>query len=134
MVKRLGVGNGAGKEMAMKLGHGVPMIRVKELDEVVRFYGEVLGFGCENQMEGWATMRRDEAEMMIALPNEHEPFEKTAFTGSFYFRMTGVDELWKELRDKAEVVYPLENFDYGMREFAIRDNNGYMLQFGEEIG
>ena len=38
------------------------------------------------------------------------------------------------MKDKAEVVYPIEDFDYGMREFAIRDNNGYLLQFGQEIG
>jgi len=31
------------------------------------------------------------------------------------------------------IVYPIENFYYGMREFAIRDNNGYILQFGQEI-
>jgi len=31
------------------------------------------------------------------------------------------------------VVYPLEDCAYGMREFAIRDNNGYILQFGQEI-
>jgi hypothetical protein len=24
----------------------------------------------------------------------------------------------------------MEEFHYGMREFAIDDNNGYMLQFG----
>jgi len=32
------------------------------------------------------------------------------------------------------VVYPIESFDYGMREFAIRDNNGYILQFGAYQG
>jgi hypothetical protein len=26
-----------------------------------------------------------------------------------------------------------EYFDYGMREFAIRDINGYILQFAQEI-
>lgn len=31
------------------------------------------------------------------------------------------------------VVYPIETFAYGMREFAIRDNNGYILQFGREV-
>jgi hypothetical protein len=30
-------------------------------------------------------------------------------------------------------AYPLKDFDYGMREFTIRDNNGYILQFGPEI-
>jgi len=38
------------------------------------------------------------------------------------------------LKDKVRVCYPLENFEYGMREFAIYDNNGYLLQFGQETG
>jgi uncharacterized glyoxalase superfamily protein PhnB len=70
---------------------------------------------------------------MITLPNAHEPFEKPALTGSLYFNSTNVDALWDQLKDRANVVYPLENFYYGMREFAIRDNNGYILQFGQEI-
>ncbi|HKD80926.1 MAG TPA: hypothetical protein VKH81_14610 [Candidatus Angelobacter sp.] len=44
-----------------------------------------------------------------------------------------MDALWDEIKDRANVVYPLESFYYGMREFAIRDNNGYILQFGQEI-
>jgi len=44
-----------------------------------------------------------------------------------------VDSLWEQIREKAAVVYPIEDFDYGMREFAIRDSNGYVLQFGHEI-
>jgi hypothetical protein len=44
-----------------------------------------------------------------------------------------LDSLWEKFRDKVVIVYPVEDFDYGMREFAIRDNNGYILQFGQEI-
>jgi len=29
-----------------------------------------------------------------------------------------------------EIAYPKEEFHCGMHEFAIDDNNGYMLQFG----
>jgi hypothetical protein len=35
---------------------------------------------------------------------------------------------------KAGACYPIEDFEYGRREFAIFDNNGYLLQFGQEIG
>jgi hypothetical protein len=41
-----------------------------------------------------------------------------------------VAALWAEVKDVAKIAYPLEVFDYGMSEFAIYDNNGYMLQFG----
>jgi len=44
-----------------------------------------------------------------------------------------VDAWWEYLKDKGTIVYPIENFDYGMREFAIRDNNGYILQVGSEV-
>ena len=71
---------------------------------------------------------------MLALPNTHEPFDRPAFTGSLYFNVDDVDELWQKLKDNSEVVYPIEDFDHGMREFAIRDSNGYCLQFGKEIG
>ena len=70
---------------------------------------------------------------MLSLPNDHIPFDKAIFTGSFYFNTEKVDGLWEQLKNKATVAYPLEDFKYGMREFAIQDNNGYLLQFGQEI-
>lgn len=69
---------------------------------------------------------------MVALPNEQEPFVKPGFTGSLYFHVDQVDELWDRLKSKARVCYPIEDFEHGMREFAVYDNNGYRLQFGRE--
>jgi uncharacterized glyoxalase superfamily protein PhnB len=117
----------------MKLNKLTPMLTVTNMDETIRFYRDVLGFECANRSEIWATLLNYDVEIMIALPNAHVPFEKPQFTGSFYFNPDDVDALWQRLKDKATVVYPIENFFYGMREFAIRDNNGYCLQFGSEI-
>jgi uncharacterized glyoxalase superfamily protein PhnB len=75
----------------------------------------------------------DQVEIMLAFPNKHMPFEKTGFTGSFYIDTEDVDELWNALKDVVKICYPIENFEYGMREFAIYDNNGYIPQFGHEI-
>jgi uncharacterized glyoxalase superfamily protein PhnB len=82
---------------------------------------------------GWASLKRDSVAIMLALPNEHIPFDKPAFTGSLYLYSDEVDVLWQQVKDKVKVCYPIENFEYGMREFAIYDNNGYLLQFGQEI-
>jgi uncharacterized glyoxalase superfamily protein PhnB len=117
----------------MKLEHVRPMLAVKSIDETLLFYRNLLGFECVSRTEGWAALRKDDVEFMISLPNAHEPFEKCVLTGSIYFNTSDVDELWESLREKASVVYPVESFFYGMREFAIRDNNGYILQFGQEI-
>jgi uncharacterized glyoxalase superfamily protein PhnB len=117
----------------MKLENVRLMLAVNNIDETVAFYRDLLGFECANRMDGWAALQRDDVEIMISLPNAHEPFEKPTLTGSLYFSTSDVDALWNQIKDKANVVYPLESFYYGMREFAIRDNNGYILQFGQEI-
>lgn len=109
------------------------MLWVTDLEATIAFYRDVLGFECVSQMEGWACLSRDGVEVMLSLPNQHEPFARPAFTGSFYFRTDQVDELWLHLQKRAPVVYPIENFPYGMREFAVRDNNGYILQFGQPM-
>jgi hypothetical protein len=44
-----------------------------------------------------------------------------------------VDAFWQLVKDRVKVCYPIEDFDYGMREFGIFDNNGYLLQFGRPL-
>ena len=118
----------------MKLEALTPTLWTDDIPKTIAFYRDVLGFHCASEMEGWACMERDGIEIMISSPNRHEPYEGPQFSGSFYFRCDDVDGWWKALKDKVTVVYPIEDFEYGMREFAIHDNNGYILQFGAEIG
>jgi uncharacterized glyoxalase superfamily protein PhnB len=112
-----------------------PLLRTKDLHATVAFYTTRLGFECDSlsDKDGWATLRRDSIELMVAAPNDHMPFAAPAFTGSFYFNVDNAATLWAMLKDTVEVCYPMEDFHYGMREFAIYDNNGYMLQFGSPL-
>src|SRR5262245_22792061 len=117
----------------MKLTRLTPMLTVTDMDETIQFYRDLLGFQCVSRSEGWAALHSGDVEIMIALPNAHLAFEGPSSTASFYFNTDDVDALWQQLRHKTTVVYPIENFFYGMREFAIRDNNGYLLHFGQPI-
>ena len=112
-----------------------PLLRTKDLHATITFWTERLGFSCEglSEEDGWASLRRDDVAVMIATPNAHRPFDRPAFTGSFYFNVDDAAAIWAELKDRVEVIYPLEEFHYGMREFAIQDNNGYLLQFGTPL-
>lgn len=113
----------------------VPTFWTDQLKETVDFYTNVLGFDCESMDldYGWANLNRDKVNVMFALPNDHVNFEQPSFTGSIYLHADDVESEWLRLQDKAEICYPLEKFDYGMWEFAVYDNNGYMIQFGQEI-
>lgn len=112
-----------------------PMLRTTDLDATIRFWTERLGFTCDgfSEADGWASLVRDRVRVMVATPNSHRPFTSAAFTGSFYFNVDDVATLWESLKDDVEIAYPMEDFHYGMREFAIYENNGYMLQFGTPL-
>ncbi len=112
-----------------------PVLYTKDVNETVAFYTDVLGFECIGYNEDWtwAAVTRDGIKIMLSYPNEHLPFEKPLFTGSFYINVEDVDTIWNELKDRTNICYPVETFDYGMREFAIYDNNGYLLQFGRPV-
>ncbi|HKV04739.1 MAG TPA: VOC family protein [Candidatus Acidoferrales bacterium] len=110
-----------------------PMLWVDDLNASVAFYREILGFECLNRTDGWASLQRDGVELMLSLPNQHEPYDRPVFSGSFYFRVDDATELWTRLKERVRVVYPMEDFEYGMREFAIRDLSGYILQFGQQL-
>lgn len=119
----------------MKLTGLRPILWTENLRETIDFYVRILNFTCDeaNEEWGWASLSKDDAAIMLAAPNAHTNYEKIGFTGSFYFNTDDVEGLWDHLRDKARICYEIDDFDWGMREFAIYDNNGYILQFGQEI-
>jgi uncharacterized glyoxalase superfamily protein PhnB len=111
------------------------MMWTEDLDTTIGFYTDTLGFTCREKNEdwGWASLGRDDVWIMLARPNEHAAYDKIGFTGSFYFTTDDVETLWADLKSKAKVCYDIETFPWGMREFAVYDNNGYLLQFGQEM-
>ena len=118
---------------SMKILDVTPMLTVEALEPSIAFYCETLGFECLASTGYWACLGSNGVEVMLALPNAHLPFDKPLMTGSLYFNTDDVDGWWERLKEKCPVEYPIENFDYGMREFAVRDNSGYLLQFGQRI-
>src|SRR5215467_15172963 len=112
----------------MKLTAVRPILWTDNFEETIEFYTTQLNFqlGEKNNDWGWASLLKDQVELMIAKPNAHIPFEKPNFTGSFYFNIDDVDQLWNQLKDKVKICYDIETFEWQMREFAIYDNNGYI--------
>ncbi len=110
------------------------MLRTKEIKSTIEFYTGMLGFTCKSFSEewGWASLEYGDMKIMLATPDAHQVFDKAVFTGSFYFEVEDINSWWNNLKDKARICYPLEDFEYGMSEFGIYDNNGYLLQFGQE--
>ncbi len=118
----------------MSLTGIAPMLQVDDINDTIRYYVEVLGFRCSDQMgNDWARLERDGVAIMLSARYGNDQNEPPKLTGSIYIYTDAVDTLWEALQGRTTVSYPIETFDYGMREFAILDCNGYMLQFGQVV-
>ncbi|MCT2406303.1 VOC family protein [Chryseobacterium antibioticum] len=111
-----------------------PILWTENMDETIGFYTQILGFTLmeRNDEWQWASIKKDDVQIMFS-QNEYEKPNGIGFTGSFYFNVENVDELWEDLKTKTRVCYEVETFEWEMREFAVYDNNGYLLQFGQSV-
>ena len=109
-----------------------PILYTDQLEASINFYTTILGFNCSSHEPawGWASLEQDQVHIMLSKPNAHLPFNGPKLTGSIYIYTDQVEAEWSRLKDKVKVAYEMEDFDYGMREFGIFDNNGYLLQYG----
>jgi uncharacterized glyoxalase superfamily protein PhnB len=119
----------------MKFNSFFPVIWTENFEETIGFYLHILKFSLidANSVMQWAFLEKDNVKVMISKPNKHEKFDKIGFSGSFYFNVNDVNDLWLDLKTITKICYKIETFDWGMREFAIYDNNGYILQFGQPL-
>ena len=113
----------------------MPVLKVHDFEGTLRFYEDILGFtsAWRTRDEGGETALLEWGDASVMLSTgQHLGAGKPAFTGTLYFEMTGVPELWERLQSKTTVVWPLSQMDYGTMEFGIRDPEGYTLAFSED--
>jgi len=126
--------------MSAEISAVSPMLKTADLSETIRFYTNTLGFSVANRADAddgqpyWCALEWGGATVMFySMQSLDAPPGPPAMTGVLYFNPTDVKALWDRLRDRATVEWELQEMPYGMLEFAIRDCNGYILSFGQEI-
>jgi uncharacterized glyoxalase superfamily protein PhnB len=119
-----------------------PNLMVEDVERTLAFYRDILGFGVVMTLPelapfDFAIVQRDGVELMFQSRtslSENVP----ALTGSligasqtFYIEVSGVRDLYKQLREKVEMIVDFHTTFYGTNEFYFRDLNGYILSFSE---
>jgi uncharacterized glyoxalase superfamily protein PhnB len=118
---------------------GAPYFPVPDVASIGAYYQDVFGFHCEyaagDPPEFAIFSRGGSAIMFRRTPEPHRiaPNEQQGGTWDVFCWVTDVEALYGELEArKATVVYLPVVQPYGMKEFAVRDPNGYVLGFGQE--
>ncbi len=122
----------------MQLKRLVPMLSVADLARTIGFYCNELGFRCTGQFGDpdpvWCFLERDgvalmfnqpPAEEMTGLPQRAKDFQ------IYYCYPDDVVALHQAWQQRGLSVTDLRVTEYGMREFELRDPDGYWLWFGQ---
>lgn len=122
----------------MRIVASAPHFFVNDLDRSIRFYVDVLGF---EEPKRWgeppvfAMVHRDEFVVMLnqADPDYVKP-NGVMDCWDAYFWCEGVENFYETVKTRADIVHgPEVRPEYGMKEIGIRDPDGYMLVFAEDV-
>src|SRR5690242_1609864 len=114
----------------------LPCLHVNDMRRSLHVYLEVLGFSQTGyypiESEPIRTeVRRDDVAIILYTVPVHGGDQTPAFTGALYVFPESIESLAAELRDRVPFAWGPQDTDFGIREFAIRDPDGYTLVFAE---
>jgi len=126
-----------------RLSGVAPVFQVADVAATMRWYEENLGFEAfpfpAAAPHAFCILARDGIEIMLQRLEGQERLEvyrrRPGGVWHAYLRMEGVEELYRQLRGRPEVVMlePIKRQPYGDTEVVVADPDGHVLVFSELI-
>jgi uncharacterized glyoxalase superfamily protein PhnB len=114
-----------------------PVLYTPNIEATIKFYKDTLGFSLdwnEKDDSGETNVAQFKAGSVSFMITDGDFLgDEPAFSGTIYFYMTGVEEYYDKVKDKAAILWDLQDMYYGTKEFGIKDINGYTFAFAEKI-
>lgn len=117
------------------LDHAASILMVKDLQQSIHYYHDLLGFSVEFLWEdppSYAVLKVNE-KIQIHLSKLDKALT-LPIRPVLYIYSTDVDKLYKSFKEKGiEIHHPIGDRDYQMRDFDVVDPDGHLLTFGQNI-
>lgn len=118
-------------------------LMTESVDDSVAFYQDYLGFSVAASVPGengkfqFAILSKDGITLMFQersnLTAEYPILaaEATRPSATLYITVDDLNETYEKLKSRRELLLDMHETFYGAKEFAVADNNGYVLTFTE---
>lgn len=103
------------------------LLRCNDLQRTRDFYETALAFSVVDSAEDTITVEKYGCKLLFTEENLWNA--APALTGTIYFTVPDVDDLYALIKDKVAIAWPLQQMRYGSREFGVKECNGYLLAF-----
>ena len=118
-----------------------PYFFVRDLAAAAEHYRDKLGFAFDRYWGDppvFVMVRRDRVQLMLrgpiygGRPQPNRALDCDSWDAYLYVR--DADALHAELKQRgADIIRPPEDQPYGCRDFEVRDLDGYVLCFGQDL-
>jgi catechol 2,3-dioxygenase-like lactoylglutathione lyase family enzyme len=129
--------------MPYQLSSLTPNLIVADVERSLAFYRDVLGFSVEDMVPDaspyvFAIVRSGPVELFLNSPGpatkEYPLLAGRPIGGTLtlFIKIAGIRAAYDTLKERLNVVKPLEKTWYGVTEFACTDPDGYVITFAEQ--
>ena len=113
--------------------HTRHVLAVKDLRVEAAYYIDKLGFERDFTVPGWEFLSFGDFKVMLGECADEMPARDTG-DHSWYGNVVveNVDEVYRELVERgAEILSPIEDKAWGMRDFSVVTPDGHRILFGQ---
>ncbi|MEX0652896.1 MAG: VOC family protein [Phycisphaeraceae bacterium] len=109
------------------------VLAVHNMRDSARFYVDMLGFEVTAEPPGWIFVSKDHVTIMLGeCPDDMHASELGCHNYFAYLCVDDVDAWHNRLQSRGvEMLSPVADKPWGMREFGIRTPDGHRIMFGQ---
>ena len=120
----------------VNLVRSAPILQVRDVVKSAAFYTEKLGFTSANmwgEPPCFCIVGRETVTIFLDQQREEGPLPVNQYWAAYVY-VDDVDGYMAELKARGvEIIRGPENTDYGCREIDVRDLDGHIIGFGQDI-
>lgn len=105
------------------------LLKCHDLETTKAFYREILNFEVFDSEQVTCTVKKDDCTIVFSAEELWAGNPKC--TGTIYMFINDVDAYYESIKDKAIVLWPLQDKPHGTREFGVKDYDEYHLAFAQ---
>lgn len=111
------------------------VIAVPDLERSCAFYRDVLGFTVESMGDpGWCLLVHGACRIMAGqCPDALSPRDLGDHSYFAYLVVDDVDAWWTRLAGHTDIVKPISDEPWGMRELGLRTIDGHRIMVGQPL-
>jgi catechol 2,3-dioxygenase-like lactoylglutathione lyase family enzyme len=126
----------------MQIRHSAPLLNVHDMELSLEFYCGFLGFSVyeDYELDGdvlWAAIYSGEARLMLSMQDKDGSAERNKRENYadlvLYLYVDDATEAHRELSAKGLAPTEIEQEDVGLKEFYLRDPDGYEIGISSPV-